>query len=66
MPGPTKEQQSRELCISAKKHLNAIKAISVNPKGSQHYKPPLQEIERLKIKIQKLESLWSDGSAKSN
>lgn len=59
MSGPTKEQKSFELCISAKKHLNAIKAIKVNPPGSPHFKPPLDEIQQLKDKIAKLEALWS-------
>lgn len=59
MSGPNREQQTYELCVSAKKHLNAIKAIKVNPLGSEHYKPPIDEIQRLKDKIDKLESLWS-------
>lgn len=58
MSGPTKEQKSFELCISAKKHLNAVKAIKVNPPGTPHFKHPLDEIRRLKVKIEQLEQLW--------
>jgi hypothetical protein len=59
MNGVTRRQASYELCVSAKKHLNAIKAHDINPPGTRHYKAPLEQIKQLRNKLDVLERLWS-------